>query len=102
MEDVLLPVRLIRDARIVVETARDLTWSGLESRLHPEGAPRPALAGEAVADRDGEGLALDLETELSTMTSGFTRSHDAKPYFCVGSACSPRSNFARLPDTVLA
>ena len=73
MEDVLLPVRLVGDAEVVVEAAGDLYLIGFEPRLHPEGASGPALAGEAVADRDGEGLARDLETELPTVTGGLAR-----------------------------
>jgi hypothetical protein len=48
MEDVLLPVRLVRDARVVIEATDDLHLIRLEARLHPEGASRPTLAGEAV------------------------------------------------------
>ena len=64
VEDVLLPVRLVRDARVVVVAAGDLDLIRPESRLHPEGAAGPPLAGEAVADRDRERLARHLEAEL--------------------------------------
>src|SRR5262245_22470776 len=64
VERVLLLVLLVRDPRVVVEAARDLHLSALEAGLHPEGAPGPALAVEAVADGDGERLAFDLESEL--------------------------------------
>ena len=75
MEDVLLPVRFVRDAKVVVEAAGDLYLIGFEPRLHAEGASGPTLAGEAVADRDGEGIARDLETELPTVTGGLAHRH---------------------------
>ena len=54
VEDVLLSVRLVRDSRGVAEAAGDLHLIRFESGLHPEGASGPALAGETVADGDGE------------------------------------------------
>src|SRR5881275_3516564 len=71
MEDVLLPVRLVRDARVVGEATDDLHLIRLEPRLHPEGAPRPPLAGEAVADRDRERVPRDLQTKLSAVAGRF-------------------------------
>jgi hypothetical protein len=73
MEDVLLAGRLVGDTEVVVESAGDLYLIGSEPRLHPEGASGPALEREAVADRDGERLARDLETELPTVTGGLAR-----------------------------
>src|SRR5689334_15904803 len=70
MEDVRLPVGLVRDARVVVEPARDLHLLRLEPGLHPEGAPGPALAVEAVADGDVERLALGFEAKLSAVAGG--------------------------------
>jgi hypothetical protein len=70
MEDVLLAVSLVRDPGVVVEAADDPNLVGVESRLHPESAPGAALAGEAVADRDRERIARDLQTELSAVTGG--------------------------------
>jgi hypothetical protein len=75
MEDVLLSIRLVGDAEVVVEAADDAHLVGFEPRLHPEGASGSALAGEAVADRDGERLARDLETKLPTVTGGFADRH---------------------------
>ena len=75
MEDVLLPVRLVRDARVVAEAAGDLHLIRLEPGLHPEGAPGAALAGEAVADGDGERLARDLQAKLPAVTGGLPRGH---------------------------
>jgi hypothetical protein len=68
VEDVLLPVRLVRDARVVAEATDDLHLIRLEPRLHPERATRPALAGKAVADRHRERIARDFQTKLSAVT----------------------------------
>src|ERR1043165_5480530 len=71
VEDVLLAVGLVGHARVVAEAAADLHLLCPESGLHPEGAARAALAGEAVADRDGERVARHLESELAAVTGGF-------------------------------
>jgi hypothetical protein len=78
MENVLLSVRLVRDPRVVAEAAVDLHLARVESGLHPECAAGPALAGEAIADRDGARLAGDLQAELSAMTGGLPRRHHRK------------------------
>jgi hypothetical protein len=75
VEDVLLPVRLVRDARVVVEAPVDLHLLGVEGGLHPERAPGPALARQAVADGDHERIARDLEAKLSAVAGGFTLRH---------------------------
>jgi hypothetical protein len=75
VEDVLLPVRLVGDSRVVVEAADDLHLIRCERRLHPEGASGPALAGEAVANRDDERIALNLQAKLSAMTGGLAHTH---------------------------
>jgi hypothetical protein len=75
MEDVLLLVCLVRDSRVVAETARDLHLVRLEARLHPERASGPALAVEAVTEGDGQGIARDLEAKLSAVTGGVPGSH---------------------------
>ena len=75
MEDVLPPVRLVGDSRVIVETTEDLHLIRLEARLHPEGASGPALAGKAVADRDGERIAGDLQPKLPTVTRGLASRH---------------------------
>src|SRR5205085_12503079 len=46
-----------------------------EPRLDPEGAPGPPLAGEAVAQRDTDRVALGCEPKLPTATSGLAGSH---------------------------
>src|ERR687888_109144 len=74
-EDGLLPVRLVRDARVVAEAADDLDLIRLERRLHPEGASRPTLAGEAVADGDRERLGRDLQTKLAAVTGRISGRH---------------------------
>jgi hypothetical protein len=68
VEDVLLSVRLVGDARVVAEASADLYLIGLEPRLNPEGASGPTLAGTAVADRDSERIALDFEPKLPAVT----------------------------------
>jgi hypothetical protein len=50
MEDVFLPVCLIRDSPVVVEAAYDVHLIRFEARLYPERASGPALTGETVAD----------------------------------------------------
>ena len=77
MEGVLPPVRLVGDAHVVAEATGDLHLVGLEPRLHAEGAARPALAGEAVADRDRERIARDLETKLPAVAGCFSSGHCA-------------------------
>jgi hypothetical protein len=75
MEDVLLPVRLVGDARVVVEAPVDVHLVRPVPRLHPKGAAGPALAGEAVADGDGKRIAFDFETKLPTVTGGLPGCH---------------------------
>src|SRR5262249_13035798 len=75
VEDRLLPIRLVRDTRVVGEAPRDLHLVGLDPRLHAEGASGPALAGEAAADRDGKRLARYFQPELPAVTGGFTGRH---------------------------
>jgi hypothetical protein len=75
VEDVLLAVRLVGDPREVLVAALDLHLVRAEAGLHPEGAPGPALAGEAVADRDGERVAGHLELELPAMAGSATSGH---------------------------
>jgi hypothetical protein len=71
----LLPVGLVRDARVVAEAPEDLHLIRVEARLHPEGASRPALAGQAVADRDRERIARDLQAKLAAVAGGFSCRH---------------------------
>jgi hypothetical protein len=78
VEDVLLSVGLVGDAREVLVAAGDANLLRRESRLHPEGAARSALAGQAVADRDRERLARHLDAKLPTVTGGLTRGHADK------------------------
>jgi hypothetical protein len=75
VEDVLLAVLLVRDPRVVGEPAGHPHLVRLETRLHAKGAPGAALAREAVADRDGERLARDLEAELAAVAGGFSHGH---------------------------
>ncbi len=75
MEDVLLPVCLVRDARVVAEATADLHLIRFEARLHPEGASGPALAGKAVTDGDGKRIALDFQTKLPAVTGGISSGH---------------------------
>src|SRR5919198_6211844 len=75
VEDVLLSVRLVRDARVVAEATDDLDLIRLEPRLHPEGASRPALADKAVADGDRKRLARDFQAKLATVTGGVAGRH---------------------------
>src|SRR5262249_42032123 len=79
MKDVLLPVGLVGDPREVAEAAAHLHLLGLESGLHPERAPRATLAGKAVADRDGERIAGNLETKPAAVTRGFAGPRRTNP-----------------------
>jgi len=64
VKDVRLPVCFVRDPGVIAVAAGDLHLIRAESRLHPEGAPGAALAGETVADRDRKRLAGDLQAKL--------------------------------------
>jgi hypothetical protein len=75
MEDVLLPVRLVGDSRVVAEATDDLYLIRFEARLHPEGASCPTLAGKAVTDGDGERISRDFQTKLTTVTCGIAGRH---------------------------
>jgi len=79
MEDVLLPVRLIRDPRVVTEAPEDLHLVRLEARLHPEGASCPTLTGKTVTDGDGKRVARDFQTKLAAVTRGLASGHRRKP-----------------------
>ena len=75
VENVLLPVGLVRDARVVVEAPFDAHLAGLVARLHPEGAAGPTLAREAVADGDRKRIIFDFETKLPAVTGGLPGCH---------------------------
>jgi hypothetical protein len=72
MEDMLLSVRLVRDACEVVEATDDLHLIRFEPRLHPEGASGPTLTGKAVTDGDGNRVARDFQTKLPAVTGGIS------------------------------
>jgi len=44
----------------------------------PKGGARPPLAGEAVADRDRERIAGDLQPKLAAVACGFPGRHQAR------------------------
>jgi hypothetical protein len=75
VEDVLLPVRLVRDSWVVVEATDDLDLIRLEARLHPKGASGTALAGKAVTNGNRERIARDLQAKLATVTGGISGGH---------------------------
>jgi hypothetical protein len=75
MEDVLLPVCLVRDSRVVAEATYDLHLIRFEARLHPEGASGPTLTGKAVTDGDGKRIARDFQTKLPAVTGGISSGH---------------------------
>ena len=79
MEDMLLPVRLVRDPREVAEATDDLHLIRLERRLHPEGASGPALTGKAVTDGHERWIAGHFQTKLPAVTGGFSGGHATKP-----------------------
>ena len=89
MEDVLLPVCLVRDSREVAEATPDLHLIRFEARLHPEGTSGPALAGKAVTDGDGKRIARDLQAKLPAVTDGLSSSHGQERYVTAGLASSP-------------
>ena len=68
-------VRLVRESRVVAEATEDLHLIRFESRLHPEGASGPTLAGEAVTDGDRERIARDFQTKLPAVTGGISGGH---------------------------
>ena len=70
VKDVLLAVGLVARAARSRCSGRTRDLIALEAGLHAKGAARPPLAGEAVADRDGERLADDRETELAAVAGG--------------------------------
>ena len=75
MEDVLLPIWLVRDSRVVAEATADLHLLGLEARLHPEGASGATLAGKAVTNGNRKRIARDFQTKLPAVTGGFSSGH---------------------------
>src|SRR4029450_3120506 len=75
VEDVLLPIHLVRDPRVVLVATVDLHLIRFEPRLHAEGASGPPLTGEAVADRDRERFALDVQAKLPAVTRRVSRRH---------------------------
>ena len=83
MEDMLLSVRLVRDARVVAEATDDLHLIRFEPGLHPEGASGPTLAGKAVTDGDRERIASDFQTKLPAVTGGFSGSHRCETHWSV-------------------
>ena len=63
-EPPLLPF-VVGVANVLLEVALDPEALAREPRLVPERAARAPLAGEAVADRDPNGIALDGDAELT-------------------------------------
>jgi hypothetical protein len=85
VEHVLFQVGLFGDARVIAVATLDLDLILLVARLHPEGASRPALAGEAMTDRDGEGLAFDDEVKLPAVAGCNSGCHRGRNLTDVGS-----------------
>jgi hypothetical protein len=75
VEDVLFPVRLVRNSGVVAEATDDLHLIPFESGLHSKGASSSTLAGEAVTDGDRKRIACDLQAKLPTMTGGIAGGH---------------------------
>jgi hypothetical protein len=75
MEDVLLPVCLVRDSRVVAEATDDLHLIRFKARLHPEGASGPTLTGKTVTNGDGKRIARNFETKLPAVTGGISSGH---------------------------
>ena len=75
MEDVHLAVLLVRRPGVVDIAAGDLHLAGPEPRLHAEGAARPPLARQAVADRDHERVTLRGNAKLPTATGCVSAGH---------------------------
>jgi hypothetical protein len=100
MEDVLLPVRLVRDPRVVIEATGDLYLVRLEPGLHSEGASGPALAGKAVADGDRKRIARNLQLELAAVAGGFARGHGRRPGVYHGATVMPPHSSGSTSRTV--
>ena len=65
----------VRDADVLRVPPGDLDPVVRPSRLHPERATGPTLAGEAVAHRDPHGIALRRHAELAAAADGLTPRH---------------------------
>src|SRR3954454_6632973 len=70
---------VVRHADVVGVAARDADATDREPRLQPERAAGPALAGEAVTDRDPERIALRRQAKLPAGTGGLARLHRPDP-----------------------
>jgi hypothetical protein len=65
----------VRDADVLTRDALGRHLLCVESRLHTEDASGSTLAGETVADRDPQRLALDREPELLAATRSVSSAH---------------------------
>ena len=69
---------VVGDAHVVARLPGDLDALAREARLVAEGAARAPLAGEAVADRDPDRIALGGEAELAAAAGGLPSRHGAE------------------------
>jgi hypothetical protein len=72
-------VSLVGDPDVFARATGSADATSWEPRLEPEGAPGPALAREAVADRDSHGLSFDHQTQLAAAAGGPPRDHGEQP-----------------------
>jgi hypothetical protein len=75
MEEVLLPVCLVRDSRVVAKATEHPHLIDSKARLHTEGASGPTLAGKTVTDGDSKRVARDFQSKLATVTGGMSVYH---------------------------
>ena len=69
----------VGDSNVFSRAAGGVNVVTREPRLEPERTPGPALASEAVADRDSHRLSFDLQTQLAAPASGAPRDHGEQP-----------------------
>ena len=76
----LLPVRLVRDPRVVAEATDDLHLIRGEGCLHSERTAGPPFARQAMTHGDDERIALHLQPKLPTVTGGLAGNHRRETY----------------------
>jgi hypothetical protein len=88
----------VRDADVLTRDALGRHLLCVESRLHTEDASGSTLAGETVADRDPQRLALDREPELLAATRSVSSAHRLISFPHAGPAERLTSLTVAIPD----